>query len=549
MSLRVPGFLAGGLFLGTILVFQPAVRCDLVNLDDPTYVQSNPVLHEGLGAEGIRRAFTTVHAGYWIPLTWVSYQVDRELYGLAPGGYHRTNVLLHAGTAAMLFLVLLRMTGAVGRCFVTATLFALHPVQVESVAWVTERKDVLSTFVLVLTLWAYSRYVDRPGWRRYLLVLLFFVLGLMAKPMLVTLPVGLLLLDYWPLGRSGWKRLVAEKLPLLLLAVAAGVLTILTQRQGTAVRSLDELSLYSRLGNAVVSYVIYLRMLLWPYPLAVFYPHPEEALPFWQVLAAGITLVLLTVAAFALRRRAPYLLIGWLWYIITLGPVSGVLQAGWQGRADRFLYVPAIGLIAAAVWGLAALWERRPRTLAAAAVTVLAACAVGAVLQLRHWCDSLTLWEHSVAVTEDNFTARDSLAAALLDRGRVAEAIEHLHWARRLKPNHKLSHYLLGVAYRHQNRHDEAGQALLDALALSPDYVDAHALLAIVRVEQGRLPEAEGHARRALELAPDSAAAHEALGLVRLRQARTEEARDCFREAVRREPHSAAFRQRLDDLE
>ena len=278
MSSRAAGFLALLLFLGTALVFQPAVRCDFINLDDPVYIHSNPILHKGLNEEGITAAFATVHAGYWIPLTWLSYLIDQELYGLAAGGYHRTNVLLHAATAALLFLFLRRMTGAQGRSFVVAALFALHPVQLESVAWVTERKDVLSTFFLVLTLWAYLVYVAQPSSWRCVGVLLCYSLGLMAKPMLVTLPVALLLLDYWPLKRSGVKKLILEKLPLLALALAAGVVTIITQRHGTAVRSLEEVSLYARLGNAIVGYVIYLKMLLWPYPLAVFYPHPEGAI-------------------------------------------------------------------------------------------------------------------------------------------------------------------------------------------------------------------------------------------------------------------------------
>jgi Flp pilus assembly protein TadD len=379
--------------------------------------------------------------------------------------------------------------------------------------------------------------------------MLCFGLGLMAKPMLVTLPFVLLLLDYWPLKRAGVKRLVLEKLPLLALALAAGVLTILTQRHGTAVRSLEELSLHARLGNAVVSYVIYLKMLLWPYPLAVFYPHPEEAIALWQVAGSAVILVLLTILAFVLRRRAPYLLVGWLWYIITLGPVSGVLQAGWQGRADRFLYVPSIGLFMLAVWGLADLLQRRRLALGVAGGTIVAACACGTILQLRHWTDSLTLWEHTAAVTEDNFTARDSLAAVLLAHGRVDEAIEHLRQARVLRPNHELSHYLLGLAYRQQNRLEESTQSLTTAVRVRPECQEAHAVLAEVLADQNRFAEAEQHAQTALELDPSASAGPQALGAIRLRQGRRSEARELFRKALCLEPHSQTLQNHLKALE
>jgi hypothetical protein len=548
-SSRVPLLLAAGLFLTTVLVFQPAVRCDFINFDDPSYVQNNPLLYGGLSLDSAGRAITTVHAGYWIPLTWLSYLVDYQLCGLDPAGYHRTNVLLHAASAALLFVVLFRMTNAVGRSLVAAALFALHPVQVESVAWVTERKDVLSTLFLVLALGAYARYAERPSVRRYLLVVLCFALGLMAKPMLVTLPVVVLLLDFWPLGRQdlGLRRLLLEKLPLFLLALAAGVLTILTQKQGTAVRSLDEFSLYARLGNAVVSSVVYLQMLVFPYPLAVFYPHPGDALPAWQAIGAALILMAVTLLAWMLRQRAPFLLVGWLWYLVTLAPVSGVLQAGWQGRADRFLYVPAIGLFILASWGVAALAPGRQRLLQWSAAGVLAASVALTIVQLSHWRDSLALWEHTFAVTEDNFVTRDSLAAALLDHDCVAEAVAHLERARAINPRHELAPYLLGLAAQKENRLDDAVRHLRQALALSPEHVEALAALAEVLAELKRPDEAELQARRALALAPDSAIAMHSLGVVQMRQYHDDEALACFRDAVRLDPHALPLRIRLID--
>lgn len=546
---RVKFLWAVGLFLTTLLAFRDVVRCDFINFDDPAYVQDNPLVHDGLSPQSAARAFTTIHAGYWIPLTWISYQLDYTLHGLTPAGYHRTNLLLHAANVVLLFLLLSSLTGAIGRSGVAAALFALHPIQVESVAWVTERKDVLSTFFWLLTLRAYVWYVAARSWRRYLAVVLLLALGLMAKPMLVTLPCVLLVLDFWPLRRFRETGVLLEKLPLFALALAAGVLTIVAQRTDTAVRSLDEFSLYARLGNAAVAYVAYLGTILWPGHLAVFYPHPG-ALPLGQVLAAVFVLLTLTVAALALARRAPYLLAGWLWYAIALAPVSGVLQAGWQGRADRFVYVPSIGLFVLATWGLAE-WvgvERRRLVLSGLAAVVLSACLVRTVFQVRHWHDSLSLWQHTVAVTPCNFVAENSLAAALLDRGRIDEALPHLLRARALKPEHALAHYQLGLAYRQQGRPDEAVACWRDALARLPDYVEAHAALAETLAQKGRLDEAESHARTALRLAPQSAEAHHALGVVRDQQGRSDDALACYREAVQINPHAIPPRVRLADV-
>ena len=556
---------AAGLFLTTLLTFRQVVRCDFINFDDPTYVQNNPLVAGGLTLSNVGRAFTTIHAGYWIPLTWVSYQLDYSLYGLAAGGYHRTNLLLHAANVVLLFLLLCRLTGSTGRSAVVAALFALHPIQVESVAWVTERKDVLSTFFGLLALGAYVGYVERPGWRRYLTVVLLLALGLMAKPMLVTLPCVMLLLDFWPLRRTPFSdasqkrcgrqrfceaslNLLRKKAPLFALALAAGVLTIVAQKTDTAVRSLDEFSLYARLGNAAVSAVAYLGMLLWPQHLAVFYPHPGEP-PVRQVVAAVFVLLLLTGTALALARRAPYLLVGWLWYVLTLAPVSGVLQAGWQGRADRFLYVPSIGLFLLATWGLTELaaTARRRLALGGLAAAVLAGCLIRTVFQVHHWQNSLNLWQHTVAVTPANFVADNSLAAALLDCGRAEDAVPYLLRARAAKPEHELAHYLLGIAYRELGRRDDAVRCWHDALKHSPDSADAHAALAEMLVTQGQLAEAERHALAAVRLDRQSAEAHHALGVVRDGQGRTEEALDSYREAVRLNPHAIAPRLHLAD--
>jgi hypothetical protein len=431
---------AGGLFAGTLALYWPALWLDFFNLDDATYVHSNPIVKGGFTSDGLLLAVGTTHAGYWIPLTWLSLMLDCEIWGSSPFGYHLTNVLLHACTSALLFLVLGRMTRADGPSFLVAALFACHPVTVESVAWVAERKDVLSTLFMVLTFAAYCRYADRPTVPRYLLVFFCLTLGLTAKPMLVTVPVLLLLLDYWPLGRlraSSWPRLVAEKIPLLMMAGLVGWLTISGHSGGGVyhhggVRSLDDFSLYARFSNAAVNYLAYLRMLLWPLDLAVFYPHPGDTLPPGWVVASVVLLLLVTVAAVCLARRAPFVPVGWLWYLVTITPVSGLLQVYIQGRADRFLYVPSLGVFIIVSWALA----RAPRKVAIPVATgVLAACLVLTRIQLGYWKDHVTLWEHTVAVTPDNREARTMLARALITRGRGEEALIHLQRAKELEPN------------------------------------------------------------------------------------------------------------------
>jgi tetratricopeptide (TPR) repeat protein len=551
----------------TLVVYRPVGGFGLINLDDPDYIQDNPLVFAGLTPAAVYRAFTTVHAGYWIPLTWVSYQLDYQLSGLAAGGYHRTNLLLHAANVLLLFTLLCRMTGATLRSGFAAALFAVHPLQVESVAWVTERKDVLSTFFGLLTLHAYVAYAANPGLLRYLLVLLWLALGLMAKPMLVTLPCVLLLLDYWPLKRvasgqwlvargesavsslatSHWPlaTLLLEKLPLFLVAGAASLMTVIAQRQGGAVRSLAEFSFAARAGNAVVSYVRYLGKEFWPFNLGVFYPHPGDGLPAWQVAASALLLGGVTVLVLWRARRQPYLAVGWLWLAGTLIPVSGVLQAGYQGMADRFVYVPGIGLFIVVSWGLADLagrvaWSRRAA--AGVAVAVLALLCLRTAEQVGYWRDSLALWGHTVRVTPDNFQARDSYGIALLDAGQVKQAEQQLTRAVALRPEDPLGHYHLGLAWQQQGRTPDAIASWTKALRLAPDFLGAHVALAEVLAEQGDPRDAEEHAQRALAIAPDDAAAHHALGLVRRQQGQRDKAMACFQRAVQLNPHAPRFR-------
>jgi tetratricopeptide (TPR) repeat protein len=489
-------FLIGlGLIVATLAVYRPVCNYAFVNVDDPDYVQDNPLLRACP-----LRAFTTIHAGYWIPLTWLSYQLDHRLYGLAPGGYHRTNLLLHTANVLLLFLLLCRLTGATLPSGFVAALFALHPLQVESVAWVTERKDVLSLFFGLLALHTYVGYARSPSVVRYLLLMLWLALSLLAKPMLVTLPCVMLLLDYWPLQRMEIAkcklndrsafcnlhfaiRLILEKLPLFALALAASIVTVVAQRHGDAVRTLDEFSLPARLGNALISYVSYLEKLIWPVDLAVFYPHPGVPST-WRVAAAASLLAIITGLVVWQARRRPYLLVGWLWFAGTLLPVSGVMQAGWQGMADRFFYVPCIGLFLAFAF---ALREFRPicNLQFPLAFIILALLSARTAGQVSYWQDSLTLWQHARRVTPDNFYARFSYGAALLDAGRVEEAAEQFERAIELKPDHPFGHYELGVARREQGRVEEALACWSTALRLAPYYEQARLALAELQARGG----------------------------------------------------------------
>jgi tetratricopeptide (TPR) repeat protein len=494
-------FLIGMLLVAaTLIVYRPVAGFAFVNLDDPDYVQDNPIVRAGPAS-----AFTTIQAGYWIPLTWLSYQLDYRLFGLAAGGYHTTNVMLHAANAVLLFLLLCRLTDATWPAAFAAALFALHPLQVESVAWVTERKDVLSTLFGLLALHAYMGYVREPSIARYLFVALCFALSLMAKPMLVTLPFALLLLDFWPLNRLARRasegspllstqysvlstsepslarracQLLLEKLPLLALASAASVITIIAQRHGDAVRTLDEFPLSARLGNALISYERYLEMLFWPFDLAVFYPHPGVP-SLGQILAAALVLGSINGLTVYYARSRPYLLVGWLWFVGTLFPVCGIMQAGWQGMADRFLYVPGIGLFILLAFALRDLKPICNLQFAICnlqfplVVIVLFLLALRTANQVQHWQNSITLWEHSRLVTPDNFYTRFSYGAALLDAGCIEEAAANFERAVELKPDHPFGHYELGLARLAQGRRDEAAACWITTLQLAPHYAEA----------------------------------------------------------------------------
>jgi tetratricopeptide (TPR) repeat protein len=554
--LLVPLLLGLALAGLTLAAYAPVLGggYEFLNIDDDEYVTDNPHVRGGLTGPGLGWALTTFHANNWHPLTWVSLQLDAELYGLDPRGYHATNLLLHAANALLLFAALRRLTGATGRSFCVAALFAVHPLHVESVAWVAERKDVLSTLFWMLTLLAYARYAERPGPVRYLPVVLALALGLAAKPMLVTLPCVLLLLDYWPLrrlcrwpeGPSPWGgpagpagRLVAEKLPLFALAAACCVLTFLAQ-----VNTRHSLNLPPgvRLANALVSYATYPLQMVWPRDLAAFYPHPRASLGPAAVAGAAVLLAAGTALAWWLRRRRPYVAVGWLWYLGTLVPVIGLVQVGHQAHADRYTYVPLVGLFLLLVWGAGDAVERlRVPRLAAGlgAAAVLAACVGLTRGQLSYWTDSLVLWRHAYAVTPDNPFPHFGQALALEARGQYAEAEEQYRLAVTMRPHPPQFRTAYGVFLQKRRRPREARRQFEAALRGNPDDPVAHWHLGVLCDAAGRPEEARRHYAAVLRAQPGNADAHYNLGMYFQRRRRWDEARRHFAAAARSRPGDA----------
>jgi protein O-mannosyl-transferase len=566
--------MAALLALVTIAVYWPATRCDFVNYDDNIYVTENPHVQGGLNWEGVKWAFgNTGQAAYWVPVMWLSHELACQFFGLNPWGHHLINVLLHAANTALVFVLLRGLTGATWRSLVVAALFGLHPLRVESVAWVTERKDVLSTFFGLLALIAYTRYVEKskvqsptPPAREqaskvfYGLALVFFALGLMSKPMLVTLPFVMLLLDYWPLQRvSSFKfsvsshvpsphhsitpplRLLLEKLPFFGLAAVVAVVTFLTQKQGGVVAPVESLPLGARGENALISYCRYLGKLFWPVDLAVFYPHPGYW-PVAQVLLAGVLMLAITVLFIVAWRRHPFLLMGWLWFCGTLVPVIQLVQSGGQAMADRFTYVPSLGVLILVVWGayeLTRRWRYQELALSVAGGLAIILCVGLTRQQLGYWRDSEALFRHALAVTQNNYLAHKALGIVLGMQGRTDEAINQFQEAIRLAPDYTEAHYSLGIAFERKGQTDEAIHQFQETIRLKPDYAEAHFSLGTGLAMKGRLDDAIKQFQEAIRLNPDYAEAHYNLGTVFGMKSQTDEAIREFQEVIRLKPDSA----------
>jgi tetratricopeptide (TPR) repeat protein len=540
----------------TWLVFGQTVHYDFVNYDDNEYVYANPNIAHGLTIHGIIHAFSGTHSANWHPLTTLSHMLDCQQYGLHAGGHHFTNIVLHTIAVVLLFLVLQQMTSSIWRSAFVAAVFAIHPLHVESVAWISERKDVLSAVFFMLTLGAYVRYAKSPSVGRYLTMSILFALGLMSKPMLVTVPFVLLLLDYWPLGRwpgakgkeemafgpSQWspvRGLVVEKLPLLALSVASGLVTLWAQRSGVA--SVEKLPVISRITNGLVAYVIYLKQMIWPVRLAAFYPHPEDTLPVWEIGLAFTLIVLASAGAIVLRPKRPYIFTGWFWYLVMLLPVIGLIQAGSQAHADRYTYLPQIGLYIFLSWTIADAIASRRQCRIAAAMASLAVIALAwrAHIQASYWRNGESLWRHALDVTSGNFMAHDGVGVSLLSQGRLDEAIDQFQMALKIAPGFSAAETNLSIALTRKGRIDDAITQLRTLVKEHPDDPEAHYQLGNALLKKGDSQGAIAAYEKALSLQVRYPTAHYNFGIALDRNGRIDEAIAHYQEAVREDPHYA----------
>ncbi|OQB53031.1 MAG: TPR repeat-containing protein YrrB [Deltaproteobacteria bacterium ADurb.Bin151] len=558
----IPILICLALAILTVAAFWQLRDCGFINMDDGLYVYRNAAVQSGLNANNIKLAFSPELAklsGHWHPLTWLSWMLDHELFGLNPRGYHLINLLLHLVNTLLLFLVLRRMTKSLWPSAFVAALFAIHPLHVESVAWIAERKDVLSTFFWMLTMGAYSYYVESPGLKRYVFVVLFFVLGLLAKPMLITLPFVLLLLDFWPLrrfqaikpgdrvqaevpklltsekqkkksktkqitketlevqksaapeySRSRIFPLLWEKVPLFALAILSSVITYFAAQSAGAVESTEALSLGVRIGNAFVSYIAYIGKMIWPSNLAIFYPHPLGVI-LWQVLGSVLLLAAITLAVFWKLRRFPYLATGWLWYLGTLVPVIGIVQAGSQAMADRYTYVSLIGLFMIAAWGVPELlktWRYRKEILLALSILIILGLSTKTWTQVGYWQNSFTLFDHVLKVTDRNWLAYNNRGTAYKDLGNYRQAIEDFNKAIEIKVNYADAYSNRGAAYKGLGNYGQAIEDYNKAIAIKPDEAMAYSNRGNAYKGLGNYQQAIEDYNRAIEMKPDEAMAY-----------------------------------------
>jgi len=544
----------GALLIITLGVYGRVATNEFINFDVEAYLTCNPHVATGLTAENFAWAFTSVEAGNWHPLTWLSHMVDVQCYGLNPRGHNLTSVAIHALSTLLLLVLLFRLTNALWQSSLVAGLFALHPLHVESVAWIAERKDVLSAFFWFLTLLCYLHYLERRTPSRYLLTLLSFVLGLLSKPMLVTLPLVMLLIDFWPLKRfesedrpgarnpmAAVPALLREKVPFFACALLSGLVTIYAQHQSGAVASVSSIPVLLRLENAAVSYLKYLWLTLWPHDLALVYPFPLE-IPLWQVAGSLLLLISVTVAVFRARESYPYLTVGWFWFLVTLAPVIGLIQVGSQSMADRYSYIPCIGLYLMAAWGVPDAARRLPRRkelLAVLSILVLGVCAGLTWHQLGYWRDSTTLYRRTLQVTTGNWLIHYNLGQTYARQGYYDAALQEYRESLRINPATPQAHAGLGLALAGQGNWGGAIQEYREALRLNPDYRDVRNNLGLALAATGDLDAAVVQYAEALRISPDYGDAHNNLGIALARKGDLAGALQQFQEALRSAPQDS----------
>ena len=550
-----------------LIVYWPVHNYDFVRYDDNKYVTGNRNVQSGITMQSVRWAFTSGHASNWHPVTWLSHMLDCRMFGLDAGKQHTVNLLFHIVNTLLLFVVFARMTKMLWASAFVAAVFGLHPLHVESVAWIAERKDVLSTFFWMLTMLAYALYVEKPAISRYIVTLLLFAIGLMAKPMLVTLPFVLLLLDYWPLERMNIRvsakkeensqqnnigkplsYLVLEKIPFFVLAILSSIVTFIVQRRTGAVQSVDVIDIKSRIGNAIVSYITYIYKTFWPSKLAVLYPHPGSSLLLSRIVTCAMLLVMITTAVILLSRRRKYLVTGWLWYIGTLIPVIGIVQVGVQAMADRYTYIPMTGLLIVIAWGVSDIldsWKYRKKVLITSSAAVLIALSMKSAIQLEYWQDSETLFKHTLDVTSNNYVMHNNYAAFLDEQGKIEQAIEHFTKSLEIKPNAAEVHNNLANALNSIGKTEQAIEHYQKSLSLKPGSSDAHYNLALALSKQNRLDEAITEYYKAIKLDPTNADALSNLGYELAEKGKYTEAVELYKKALALDPDNVIFHGRF----
>ncbi len=564
---KFPALIYIGLAAAILAIYWQVARFKFISLDDPDYITKNRHVLTGLKRENIIWAFTSAHSANWHPLTWISHMVDIQLFGLHPAGHHLMSVLFHMLNTLLLFFVLRKMTGFTWHSVFVAALFAFHPLHVESVAWVAERKDVLSTLFWLLTLCTYVRYSQAPNLKRYLPVAGLLILGLMAKPMLVTLPIVLLILDYWPLARfarvneapqehnkplagrkespkpAGFGPLIWEKIPLFAIAAASCVATFIVQQHGGATRTITQYPLGVRAANAAVAYTDYLINTIWPRRLSVLYPHPGNSIPAGHVIASVLLFVIISLLAIGARRSRPYLTAGWLWYVVTLVPVIGFVQVGQQAMADRYTYVPLIGIFVILAWGIPDLANRflrsRPSFLAVPAAIVIAVLMVCTWKQISYWQNSITLFDHALEATSDSGMVQVCIADAWSERGRPDMAIRHLTAALKREPDFAEARNSLGFIYLKQGQQAKALDQLKKAIAADPKLASAYNNIGTALLQQGKTDEALRQFSRSVDIKPNNAETQYNLGNALDREGKMNEAAAHYRKALRLNPELA----------
>jgi|LQYC01.1.fsa_nt_gi Tfp pilus assembly protein PilF len=510
------------LILGIFSVYGQATNFKFLNYDDYLYVTDNPHVRAGLTIKELKWALTdTSTTGNWHPLTWISHMLDCQLFGMNPGKHHSTSVLFHTANSLLLFIVLRKMTGKLWQSGFAAVFFALHPLHVESVAWISERKDVLSAFFWMCTMLSYLWYVNHPEIKRYLLTLFLFILGLMAKSMVITLPFVLLLIDYWPLCRFRMKKeedtvnnvrkkfltttLVFEKIPFLLISAVAGLVAVFSQHSGNAIAPLSKFPIGMRITNALVSYSTYIEKTIWPHDLAFFYPY-QKITEEWKVAAACLVLGLISFLSIKTIKRYPFFFVGWWWYIGTLIPVIGLVQIGMQARADRYTYIPLIGLFIIISWGFSLFGaEGRVRKIMFSLIPLVVILSLTKTTwsQIKTWQNSIALSRHAINVTKNNFVAHDILADALVEHHQSEEAMQHYQEALKINPRYSDGYYNLANLFLKQNNLNEAAKNYYSALSYNPTMKEAHNNLGVVLARQGNLKEAIIHFQEALKIKPN----------------------------------------------